>query len=97
MVGRDGRTSDLEHEAIQGRLAVHLAEMSFEERSTKLLEHMTLASRVFGVFVDGARVVKMTSVVSTMWDLGSRFNLDLVLHVARCCMSYILQTKRHAG
>jgi hypothetical protein len=31
-----------------------LATMSRGERSAKLLEHMALASRVFGVFVDGA-------------------------------------------
>jgi hypothetical protein len=75
IVGRDGRTSDLECEAVQERLTVDLAVM--------ILEHTTLASRVFGVLVDVARVVKMTSAVSTMWDLGSRFDLDLVLHIAR--------------
>jgi hypothetical protein len=63
----------------------------------KLFEHTTQASHAFGVLVDGARVVEMTSAVSTMWDLGSRFDLDLLLHVARCYMSCILRTKRHAG
>jgi hypothetical protein len=29
----------------------------------------------------GARVVEVTSAVSTMWDLGSRLDLKLVLHV----------------
>jgi hypothetical protein len=62
-----------------------------------ILEHTTLASRVFGVLVDVARVVKMTSAVSTMWDLGSRFDLDLVLHIARRCMSCVSHTKRHTG
>jgi hypothetical protein len=62
-----------------------------------LFEHMTLASHVFGVLVDRARVVEMTFAISTMWDLGSRFNLELVLHVARRYMSCIPQTKRHVG
>jgi hypothetical protein len=70
--------------------------MSRDERSKKLLEHTALASRVFGVLVDKARVVKMTSALSTMWDLGSRFDMDLTLHVARCYMSCVPQTK-HAG
>jgi hypothetical protein len=71
--------------------------MSRDERSMKLLEHMTLAIRVFGVIVDRARVIKMTSAVSTMWDLGFKFDLDLVLHVVRRCMSCVPQAKRHAG
>jgi hypothetical protein len=97
VVGRDGHTSDLERDIVRGRLTVDLAVMSHDEMLMKLLEHTALASRVFGVLVDGARVVKITSIVSTMWDLGSRFDLDLVLHVARRCMSYVPQTKRHAG
>jgi hypothetical protein len=68
--------------------------MSRDEGLVKLLEHTALASRVFGVLVDRARVIQMTS---TVWDLGSIFDLDLVLHVARRYMSYVPQTKRHTG
>jgi hypothetical protein len=68
-----------------------------DERSSKLLENTTLASRVFGVLVDGAGVVKVTPVLSTIWRLGSRFDLDLVLHVAGRYMSCVPQAKRHAG
>jgi hypothetical protein len=63
----------------------------------KLLEHTALASRVFGVFMDGSRVVEVTTTVSTMWDLGSRLDLDLVFHVATWYMSCVPQTKRQAG
>jgi hypothetical protein len=84
IVGRDGRTSDLEHEVIQGRLTVDMSVMRHYERLTKLHEHTTLTSRVFGVLRDRARVIKMTFADSTKWDHGSRFDLDLILHVARC-------------
>jgi hypothetical protein len=67
------------------------------ESSTKLLEHTALASRVFRVLVDGARVVEVAPAVSRIWCLRSRFDLDLVLHVARRHVSCIMQTKRHAG
>jgi hypothetical protein len=71
--------------------------MSRGERSSKLLDHTALASHVFGVLVDGARVVEVTPVVSTIWCLGSRFDLDLALHVVRCYMRCITHTKRYAG
>jgi hypothetical protein len=71
--------------------------MSREERLSELLEHAALASRVFGVLVDGTRVVEVTPVVSTVWSLRSRFDLDLALHVERCYMSCVPQTKRHVG
>jgi hypothetical protein len=71
--------------------------MSRGERSAKLLENSALASRVFGVFVDEARVIEMAPAVSTIWCLGSRFDLDLALHVARRYVSCVPQTKRHAG
>jgi hypothetical protein len=63
--------------------------MSYGERSSKLLDHTTLVSRVFGVLVDGARVVKVTPTVSMSWCLGSRFDLDLALHVARGYVSCV--------
>jgi hypothetical protein len=47
--------------------------------------------------VDGARVIEVTPAVPTVWSLGSRFNLDLALHVARRYVSYVPQTKGHAG
>jgi hypothetical protein len=97
VIGRDDRSDDLKCEAVWGPLAVDLAAMSRDERSTKLLEHTALANRVFRVLVNRARVVEMTSAVSTMWDLGSRFDLDHILHVAGHYMSCVLQTKRHAG
>jgi hypothetical protein len=52
---------------------------------------------VFGVLVDRARVVEVTSIVSTVWGLVSRFNLDIILQVARRYMSCVPQAKRHAG
>jgi hypothetical protein len=56
--------------------------MGRSERSTKLLEDTTLASRVFGILVDRAGLVEVTPAASTILDLGSRFDLDLALNVA---------------
>jgi hypothetical protein len=84
-------------EVVRRRLAVELAAMSSGDRSMKLLEHTALASRVFGVFVDRARVIKVTPAVPTMWGLGSRFDLDLAPHVARHYVSCVPQTEGHAG
>jgi hypothetical protein len=86
-----------ERKALWGRLPVHLAARSRSKRSSKLLEDAALARHVFGILVDGARVVKMTPTVLTIWGLGSRFDLDLALHVAGRYMSCVLQPKRHAG
>jgi hypothetical protein len=47
--------------------------------------------------VDGARVVEVTPAVPMMCSLGSRFDLDLALHVARRYVSYVPQAKRHVG
>jgi hypothetical protein len=47
--------------------------------------------------MDRSRVIEVTSAVSMVWGLGSRSNLDLVLHVARRYMACIPQAKRHAG
>jgi hypothetical protein len=71
--------------------------MSRVERSAKLLVLTALASCVFGVLVDRTRIIEVTPAVPMMWGLGSRFDLDLVLHVARRYMSCVPQTKRHAG
>jgi hypothetical protein len=70
---------------------------SHGERSSKLLEDTALESRVFGVLVDGVGVIKMTPAVPMIWCLGSRFDLDLVLHVAGRYVSCVPQAKRHAG
>jgi hypothetical protein len=56
--------------------------MGRSERSTKLLEDTALASRVFGILMDRAGFVEVTLAASTILGLGSRFNLDLALHVA---------------
>jgi hypothetical protein len=71
--------------------------MSCEERSAELLKHTALSSCVFGVLMDGARVIKVTPAVPTMWGLGSRFDLDLALRVARCYVSRVPRPERRAG
>jgi hypothetical protein len=60
--------SNLKREAIRRRLTVDLAAMSYVEGSSELLEHATLASRVFGVLVDRTRVVEVSPAVSTVWS-----------------------------
>jgi hypothetical protein len=73
---------DLEHKAVRGRLSVQLAAIGRSERSTKLLEDTALARRVFGILVDRAGFIEVTHAASTILGLGSRFDLDLALHVA---------------
>jgi hypothetical protein len=63
IVRGDGRTSDLKREAVRRRLTVDLAAMSHEERSLELLKNTKLASHVFRVLVDGARVVEVIPAV----------------------------------
>jgi hypothetical protein len=72
----------LEREAIRRCLLVQLVVMSCSKRSTKLLEDTALACRVFRILVDRAGFVEVPPVASTILGLGSRFNLDLALHVA---------------
>jgi hypothetical protein len=71
--------------------------MGRSERSTNLLEDTALARSVFGVLVDRAGFVEMAPAASTMLCLGSRFDLDLALHVAGGYVSYVAQAKMHAG
>jgi hypothetical protein len=52
------------------------------KRSAKLLEDAALAYCVFGLLMDRAGFVEMTPAASMILVLGSRFNLDLALHVA---------------
>jgi hypothetical protein len=56
--------------------------MSRGKRSTKLLEEAALARRVFRILVDRVGFVEVAPAASTVLCLGSRFDLDLVLHVA---------------
>jgi hypothetical protein len=97
IVRGDGRAGNLKREAVRRRLPVDLVTKSRGERSSKLLEYTALASRVFEVFMDGAGVVEMTPAVPTVWCLGSRFDLDLALHVAGRYVSCVAQAKMHDG
>jgi hypothetical protein len=72
---------DLEREAIRRCLSVQLAAMSRCKRSTKLLETTALARRVFRILVDRAGFAEVAPAASTILGLGSRFDLDPVLHV----------------
>jgi hypothetical protein len=47
------------------------------KRSTKLLEDMALARRVFGLLVDRAGFIEVIPMASTILRVGSRFDLDL--------------------
>jgi hypothetical protein len=70
--------------------------MSRNKRSSKLLEDAALVGRVFGILMDIVGFIEVTPAVSMIWCLGSRFDLDLVLHVVGCYVSYVVQDKRHA-
>jgi hypothetical protein len=59
-----------------------VAAVGRSKRSTKLLEDMALARRVFGLLMDRAGFIEMTPAASMILGLGSRFDLDLTLHVA---------------
>jgi hypothetical protein len=56
--------------------------MGRNERSTKLLADTALARRVFGILVDRAGFIEVAPAASTISGLGSRFDMDLALHVA---------------
>jgi hypothetical protein len=58
-----------------------VAAVGRSKRSTKLLEDMALARRVFGLLTDRAGFIEMTPAASMILGLGSRFDLDLTLHV----------------
>jgi hypothetical protein len=55
--------------------------MSYRKGSTKLLEDTALAHRVFGFLVDRAGFIEVIPAASTILRVGSRFDLDLALHV----------------
>jgi hypothetical protein len=56
--------------------------MNQGKKSTKFLEDTALACRVFRILMDRAGFVEVAPAASTILGLGSRFNLDLALHVA---------------
>jgi hypothetical protein len=62
-------------------LSVQLAAMSRSKRSIKLLENTALVRHVFRILMDRAGFIEMTPAVSTILGLGSKFDLDLPLHV----------------
>jgi hypothetical protein len=66
---------------IRGCLSVQLVAMSRCKRSTKLLEDMALARRVFSILMDRTGFFEVTPAASTILSLGSKFDLDLALHV----------------
>jgi hypothetical protein len=55
--------------------------MGRSKRSTELLEDTTLAHSVFGLLVDREGLIEVIPATSTILRVGSRFDLDLVLHV----------------
>jgi hypothetical protein len=71
---------DLERKAVQRRFLVHPTVVGRGERSTKLLEDTTMVCSVFGLLMDRAGFVEVIPAASTILGLGSRFNLDFVLH-----------------
>jgi hypothetical protein len=71
--------------------------MSRRKRSAKLLEDTTLVRRLFGLLMDRAGFIKVIPAASALLSLGSRFDLDIALHVARCYVSCVAQAKRHDG
>jgi hypothetical protein len=52
------------------------------ERSAKVLEDMALACGVFGLLMDREGFIEVIPAASTILGLGSRFDLDLMLHEA---------------
>jgi hypothetical protein len=73
---------DLERKAVRRRLLVQLAAVDRSTRSTKLLENTALVCDVFGLLMDWAGFVEMNPAASMNLGLGSRFDMDLALHVA---------------
>jgi hypothetical protein len=61
---------------------VQSAAMSYRKGSAKLLEDTALARRVFGLLLDRAGFIEVIPAVSTILRVGSKFDLDLALHVA---------------
>jgi hypothetical protein len=68
---------DLERKAVRRRLLVQPVAVGRSKRSTKLLEDMALARRVFGLLLDRAGFIEVRPATSTILRVGSRFDLDL--------------------
>jgi hypothetical protein len=66
IVQRDSCADDLKREAVWRHLPIYLAAISRSERSSKILEDTTLASRVFGILVDRERFVEVTPAAPTV-------------------------------
>jgi hypothetical protein len=73
---------DLERKAVWRRFLVQPAAASRGKRLAKLLEDTALACGVLGVLVDRTGLNKVIHAASTILRIESRFDLDLVLHVA---------------
>jgi hypothetical protein len=78
----DRCAGDLERKAFRRRLLFQPAAVGRIKRSTKLLEDTALARRVFGLLVDMAGFIEVILAACTILRVGSRFDLDLALHVA---------------
>jgi hypothetical protein len=61
---------------------VQPAAVGRSKRSAKLLVDTTLACGVFGLLMDRARFIEVIPAASTILRVESRFDLDLVFHVA---------------
>jgi hypothetical protein len=73
---------DLERKAVWRRLLVQPVAVSRGKRPAKLFEDTTLACGVLGVLVNRTGFVKVIPAASTILRVESRFDLDLVFHVA---------------
>jgi hypothetical protein len=74
--------SDLERKAFRRRLLIQPAAVGPSKGATKLLEDTALACGVFGLLMDRAGFIEVIPAVSTILRVESRFDLDLVFHVA---------------
>jgi hypothetical protein len=63
--------------------------MGRDKKSSEFLEDAALTGCVFGILMDRTGFVEVTPAVFTIWCLGSRFDQDLMLHVAGCYVSCI--------
>jgi hypothetical protein len=76
VVRGDGCADDLKREVIRRCVSVYQTTVGRNKRSTELLEYTALVCGVVGVLIEVAPAA------STILGLGSRFELDLALHVA---------------
>jgi hypothetical protein len=74
--------SDLERNTVRRQLFVQLAAVGRSKGSTKLIEDTTQACGVFGLLMDRAGFIEVIAAASTIVGVESRFDLDIVFHVA---------------